>query len=67
MQDQNISSFDEILSFDRDPQKVNQKAFLFNMIIDIEILLDSTDQYKPSFSKNYKTLFQYCYITGNLL
>ena len=65
--DGKISGFNEILKYDRDPQKINRKAFIFDFIIDLELLIDTSDFFKPSFAKNYKSLFQHCYITGNMI
>ncbi|KAM3127892.1 hypothetical protein pb186bvf_020010 [Paramecium bursaria] len=65
--DGKISGFNEILKYDRDPQKINRKAFIFDFIIDLELLIDTSDFFKPSFAKNYKSLFQHCYLTGNMI
>lgn len=58
--------FDEILGEDDDEQ-VNKKMRLFGFIVDLEVLLDTSEYFTPSFAKNYKKLFEHTFSNDNYL
>ena len=49
-------SFDEILS--REDPAIDPKISLFAFVVDLEIFIDTSDYFSPTWSSSYKTLFE---------